>query len=99
MAFINKMDILGADFYNAVGLSEQDGEKNAIVLQLPIVKKMISGNHIDLMGKHIYNDDKGNDITITDIPEDMKKMMLSFYHTEMVEKICGVRRRAYDDVS
>ncbi len=50
---------------------------------------MISKGIIDLMEMkaYIYNDDKGNDITITDIPEDMKDDA-ELYHTEMVEKIC-----------
>ena len=89
MAFINKMDILGADFYNAVDQIRTRLGKNAIVLQLPIGKEDDFKGIIDLfeMKAYIYNDDKGNDITITDIPEDMKDDA-ELYHTEMVEKIC-----------
>ena len=89
MAFINKMDILGADFYNAVDQIRTRLGKNAIVLQLPIGKEDDFKGIIDLMEMkaYIYNDDKGNDITITDIPEDMKDDA-ELYHTEMVEKIC-----------
>ena len=89
MAFINKMDILGADFYNAVDQIRTRLGKNAIVLQLPIGKEDDFQGIIDLMEMkaYIYNDDKGNDITITDIPEDMKDDA-ELYHTEMVEKIC-----------
>ena len=89
MAFINKMDILGADFYNAVDQIRTRLGKNAIVLQLPIGKEDDFKGIIDLMEMkaYIYNDDKGNDITITDIPEDMKDDA-ELYRTEMVEKIC-----------
>ena len=73
MAFINKMDILGADFYNAVDQIKTRLGKNAICLQLPIGKEDDFKGIIDLMEMkaYIYNDDKGDDITVTDIPEDM----------------------------
>ena len=74
MAFINKMDILGADFYNAVDQIKTRLGKNAICLQLPIGKEDEFKGIIDLfeMKAYIYNDDKGDDISIVDIPEDMK---------------------------
>ena len=74
MAFINKMDILGADFYNAVEQIKTRLSKNAICLQLPIGKEDDFKDLIDLfeMKAYIYNDDKGDDISIVDIPEDMK---------------------------
>ncbi len=89
MAFINKMDILGADFYNAVSQIRTRLGKNAIVTQLPIGKEDWFQGIIDLfeMKAYIYNDDKGDDITITDIPEDMADEAEE-YHTELVEKIC-----------
>ena len=89
MAFINKMDILGADFYNAVDQIKTRLGKNAICLQLPIGKEDDFKGIIDLMEMkaYIYNDDKGNDISVTDIPEDMKDDA-ELYHTDMVEKIC-----------
>ena len=85
MAFINKMDILGADFYNAVDQIRTRLGKNAIVLQLPIGKEDDFMGIIDLMEMkaYIYNDDMGNDITITDIPEDMKDDA-ELYHTELL---------------
>ena len=89
MAFINKMDILGADFYNAVDQIKTRLGKNAICLQLPIGKEDEFKGIIDLfeMKAYIYNDDKGDDISVTDIPEDMQDEA-ELYHTELVEKIC-----------
>ena len=89
MAFINKMDILGADFYGAVEQIKTRLGKNAIVLQLPIGKEDDFKGIIDLfeMQAYIYNDDKGDDISITEIPEDMKEDA-ELYRTELVEKIC-----------
>ena len=89
MAFINKMDILGADFYNAVDQIKTRLGKNAICLQLPIGKEDGFQGIIDLfeMKAYIYNDDKGDDISVVDIPEDMQDEA-ELYHTELVEKIC-----------
>ena len=89
MAFINKMDILGADFYGAVEQIKTRLGKNAICLQLPIGKEDDFQGIIDLfeMQAYIYNDDKGDDISITEIPDDMKDDA-ELYHTELVEKIC-----------
>ena len=89
MAFINKMDIMGANFYGAVDQIRNRLGKNAIVLQLPIGKEDEFKGIIDLfeMKAYIYNDDKGEDIKITDIPEDMKDDAET-YHMELVEKIC-----------
>ena len=89
MAFINKMDILGADFYGAVEQIKTRLGKNAIILQLPIGKEDDFKGIIDLfeMKAYIYNDDKGDDISITDIPEDMKDDA-ELYRSELVEKVC-----------
>ena len=89
MAFINKMDILGADFYNAVDQIRTRLGKNAICLQLPIGSEDSFQGIIDLfeMKAYIYNDEKGEDISIVDIPDDMKDDA-ELYHTELVEKIC-----------
>ena len=89
MAFINKMDILGANFYGAVDQIRERLGKNAIILQLPIGKEDDFKGIIDLfeMKAYIYNDDKGENISIVDIPEDMKDDA-ELYHTELIEKIC-----------
>ena len=89
MAFINKMDILGANFYNAVDQIKTRLGKNAICVQLPIGKEDEFKGIIDLfeMQAYIYNDEKGDDISVTDIPEDMQEEA-ELYHTELIEKIC-----------
>lgn len=89
MAFINKMDIMGADFYGAVDQIKTRLGKNAIPIQLPIGKEDDFKGIIDLMEMkaYIYNDEKGEDIDIIDIPEDMKDDA-ELYHTDMVEKYC-----------
>ena len=89
MAFINKMDILGANFYGAVEQIKNRLGKNAICIQLPIGKEDEFKGIIDLfeMKAYIYNDDKGEDISIVDVPDDMKDEA-ELYHTELVEKIC-----------
>ena len=89
MAFINKMDILGANFYGAVDQIRTRLGKNAICLQLPIGKEDDFKGIIDLfeMKAYIYNDDKGDDITVTDDLGDMADEA-ELYHAELVEKIC-----------
>ena len=89
MAFINKMDILGANFYGAVDQMKDRLVANVAVLQLPIGKEDDFKGIIDLfeMEAYIYNDEKGEDISIVEIPEDMKEEA-ELYHTELIEKIC-----------
>ena len=89
MAFINKMDILGANFYGAVDQMKDRLGANVAVLQLPIGKEDDFKGIIDLfeMEAYIYNDEKGEDISIVEIPEGMKEEA-ELYHTELIEKIC-----------
>ena len=89
MAFIKKMDIMGADFYGAVEQIKTRLGKNAIPIQLPIGKEDDFKGIIDLMEMkaYIYNDEKGEDIDIVDIPADMEEDA-ELYRTDMVEKIC-----------
>lgn len=89
MAFINKMDIMGADFYSAVDQIRNRLGKNAIILQLPIGKEDEFKGIIDLfeMKAYIYNDDKGENIDIIDIPDNMKDDA-ELYHSELIEKVC-----------
>ncbi len=89
MAFVNKMDILGANFYACVEQIKNRLGKNAICIQLPIGKEDEFKGIIDLfeMQAYIYNDDKGDDITVCDIPDDMKDEA-ELYHTELIEKCC-----------
>ena len=89
MAFINKMDILGANFYGAVEQIRTRLGKNAIILQLPIGKEDDFKGIIDLfeMKAYIYNDEKGENITVTDIPADMVDDA-NLYRDELIEKVC-----------
>ena len=89
MAFINKMDILGANFYGAVDQIRTRLGKNAIILQLPIGKEDEFKGIIDLfeMKAYIFNDDKGEDITVTEDLGDMKDDA-ELYRAELIEKIC-----------
>ena len=83
------MDILGANFYGAVDQMKDRLGANVAVLQLPIGKEDDFKGIIDLfeMEAYIYNDEKGEDISIVEIPEDMKEEA-ELYHTELIEKIC-----------
>ena len=89
MAFINKMDIMGANFYGAVEQIRTRLGKNAICVQIPIGKEDEFKGIIDLfeMKAYIYNDEKGEDISIVDIPEDMKDDA-ELYRSELIEKVC-----------
>jgi len=86
MAFVNKMDIMGADFYNVVQMMRDRLKCKAVPIQLPIGSEDTFVGLIDLleMKAYIYNDDLGNDISITDIPEDMQDKAEE-YRMELVE--------------
>lgn len=73
MAFVNKMDIMGADFYNVIDMMKQRLQCTPVALQLPIGKEDDFVGVIDLleMKAHIYKDKLGQEIEITDIPADM----------------------------
>ncbi len=88
MAFVNKMDIMGADFYNVVDMMKDRLKCNAIPIQLPIGAEDDYKGLIDLleMKAYIYNDDKGMDISVTDVPADMLDKAES-YRAELVEAI------------
>ena len=93
MAFINKMDIMGADFYNVVQMMKDRLQCKAIPLQLPIGKEDTFKGIIDLltMKAEVYYNDDGTDIREEDIPEDMKELAQE-YHDAALEEIV-----AYDD--
>ncbi len=73
MIFVNKMDIMGADFYRVVGMVEDRLKANPVPIQLPIGKEETFVGIIDLieMKAEIYKDDLGKEFEIVDIPEDM----------------------------
>ena len=91
MAFINKMDKMGADFFMSVQTIIDRLGKNAIPVQIPIGKEDDFIGLIDLfeMEAYYYKDDKGEDIEITSIPDDLKDLAKE-WHDNLVEKICDL---------
>ena len=89
MAFINKMDKMGADFFYSVQTIIDRLGKNAIPVQIPIGKEDSFVGLVDLfeMEAYYYKDDKGEDIEITEIPDDLKELA-NEWHENLVEKIC-----------
>ena len=88
MAYVNKMDIMGADFYNVVDMMKDRLKCNAVPIQLPIGSEADFRGIIDLvtMRAEMYYDDKGLDIRDEDIPEDMRELAEK-YHTELMEHV------------
>ena len=88
MAYVNKMDIMGADFYRVVQMMKDRLKCNAVPIQLPIGSEDTFKGIIDLvtMKAEIYYDDLGKDVREEDIPEDMRELAEK-YHTELVEHV------------
>lgn len=88
IAFVNKMDIIGADFLRVVEMMKDRLGANAVPMQLPIGAEDTFNGIIDLMimKAYKYNDDKGEDIEIIEIPEDMKDKAQE-YREKMIEAI------------
>ena len=88
MAYVNKMDIMGADFYRVVQMMKDRLKCNAVPIQLPIGSEDTFKGIIDLveMKAYVYYDDLGKDIRCEEIPEDMKEIAEK-YHVEMVEHV------------
>ena len=88
MAYVNKMDIMGADFYRVVDMMKDRLKCNAVPIQLPIGAEDEFKGIIDLveMKAYIYYDDLGKDIRVEEIPEDMKEKAQQ-YHDDMVEHV------------
>ena len=89
MAYINKMDITGADFFRVVGMMKDRLHANAVPIQLPIGKEMTFRGIVDLMSMEadVYYDDLGKDMRVEEIPEDMKDLAEE-YREKMIESIC-----------
>lgn len=88
MAYVNKMDIMGADFYNVVDMMKDRLKANAVPIQLPIGKEDTFKGMIDLvtMKAYIHLDDLGKDIEETSVPDDMKDIAEE-YHNKLVEAV------------
>lgn len=89
MAFINKMDIVGADFYKDLDMIRDRLRKNPIAIQIPVGKEETYEGLVDLfeMKAYLFHGDKGDDVLIEDVPEDLKELAQE-YHDKMVEQIC-----------
>ncbi len=89
IAFVNKMDIAGANFYNVVDMIKTRLNKNPVPVELPIGKEDTFKGVIDLfeMKSYIYNDEKGESITVGDVPADMLDEATT-YRESMIESIC-----------
>jgi len=88
MVYVNKMDRTGADFYRVLGMLRDRLKCNAVPIQLPIGAEEEFKGVVDLieMKAYVYYDDKGVDIRVEEIPEDMKEMAQE-YHTQLVESV------------
>lgn len=91
MAYVNKMDIMGADFYNVLQMMKDRLKTNAVAIQLPIGKEDEFCGIIDLVKMHavMYKDDLGKDIEYVDIPEDMKDLAAD-YRSKLLEAVAEV---------
>ncbi len=88
MVYVNKMDIMGADFYRVIEMMKERLKCNAVPIQLPIGSENLFKGLVDLieMKAYIYNDDLGKDISVTDIPDDMKEIC-DKYRNDLLEHV------------
>ncbi len=88
MAYVNKMDIMGADFFRVVQMMKDRLKTNAVPIQLPIGKEDTFKGIIDLleMKAHVYYDDLGKDVRVEEIPEDMRDLAEE-YRNNLVEHV------------
>ena len=91
MCYINKMDIMGANFYRVVDMIRDRLKANAVPIQLPIGSESEFKGIIDLvkMKAYIYLDDVGNNIEETDIPDDLKEKAEN-YRQELLEHVAEI---------
>ena len=88
MIYVNKMDIMGADFYHVLDMIKERFNCNGVPIQLPIGSEDTFRGIVDLvnMDAEIYYDDLGKDVRHEPIPEDMVELA-NKYHTELIEHI------------
>ena len=91
MAYVNKMDIMGADFYRVVGMMRDRLKCNAVPIQLPIGSENLFKGIVDLveMKADVYYDDMGKDMRVEEIPADMQEIAEK-YHEELLEAVCSM---------
>ena len=97
MAYINKMDITGADFFRVVGMMKERLHANAVPIQLPIGKESQFRGIVDLMNMEadVYYDDMGKDMRVEEIPADMVEMAEE-YRAAMIESICETDEELFE---
>ena len=97
MAYINKMDITGADFFRVVGMMKERLHANAVPIQLPIGKESQFKGIVDLMNMEadVYYDDMGKDMRVEEIPADMVEMAEE-YRAAMIESICETDEELFE---
>ena len=97
MAYVNKMDITGADFYRVVNMIKERLKANAVPIQLPIGKEDTFRGIVDLinMEADVYYDDLGKDIRIEPIPDDMVDLAEE-YRTNMIESIAETDEELFE---
>ena len=90
MAYVNKMDITGADFYHVLDMMRDRLHANPVPLQLPIGKEMTFRGIIDLLNMEadVYYDELGKDVRVEPIPEDMVELAEQ-YRAELVEAVAS----------
>ena len=91
MIYVNKMDIMGADFYNVLNMIHDRLKCNAVPIQLPIGKEETFKGIIDLieMDADIYYDEMGKDMRVEPIPEDMMELAQE-YHTKLIDAVADI---------
>ncbi len=91
MAFVNKMDVIGADYYACVDQIKNRLGKNPVMINIPIGKEDYYEGLIDLfeMEAYYYKNDDGTECEIVPIPEDLQDEA-QMYHDQMVEQICSL---------
>ena len=97
MCYVNKMDIMGADFYRVVGMLKDRLHANAVPIQLPIGSESTFRGIIDLMNMEadVYYDELGKDVRVEEIPADMLEKAQE-YRAAMVESICETDEELFE---
>ena len=89
MIYVNKMDIMGADFYRVLNMIKERFNCNAVPIQLPIGSESTFKGIVDLVNNNaiVYYDDLGKDVRVEEIPEDMKDKAEE-YRQNLIESVC-----------
>ncbi len=97
MIYVNKMDIMGADYYNVIEMIRERLKANPVPIQIPIGAEAQFKGIIDLitMRAEVYYDEIGNDVRDEDIPDDMKELAQK-YHDELIETVASYDEELMD---